>query len=119
MGRQIYLAAQAGPPCGSQACRNDRNGYEHPILDLDPKDTESLNEHMHGRFLPAECKTANRKTYYFYIYDLAASVGGLFRSRRACPRKSRRWVEISGGFYSHQCPPGDHQKVTAPLGACG
>jgi hypothetical protein len=86
MGRQIHLAAQAGPPCGSQACRNDRNGYEHPILDLDPKDTESLNEHIHGRFLPAECKTANRKTYYFYIYDRAASVGGLFRSRRACSR---------------------------------
>jgi hypothetical protein len=46
-------AASVGltPPIDNDTSCNDPSGYKHPILDLDLKDAESLNEHMQGRFL--------------------------------------------------------------------
>jgi hypothetical protein len=41
-------SAPSPPHTEGNSDRNNQGGYQHPILDLNAKDVESLNKHMQG-----------------------------------------------------------------------
>ena len=87
------------PPTDNDTRCNDPSGYKHPILDLDPKDVESLNEHMQRSLppVPQNVRPPTGKTYYFNILIFsvrAASVGSLHRGAGPKPRATHGRVRV-------------------------
>lgn len=113
----VSKAAWALPCPHTNNDRNDNNhsSYEHPILNLDAKDAEFLDEDTQGRLPP--CGTvwsARQKRYYFYIswpgaqFLVASFYEGLERLLRfqlgngsgGSIRKQLRMVRVITGIVS-------------------
>jgi hypothetical protein len=54
---------------------DDQSDYDHPILYVDAKDIESLDEHLQDRFL----RSPTGKHIIFILLDKTTSVGGTVR----------------------------------------